>query len=80
MERADKLSENLEPVHRDMVAMARLRYEDDYMESSEYERILFSFSQMQKTMGADFVRFYQPYLVEWLKAKRKYKEALRLVE
>lgn len=80
LEMADKLSENLEPVHRDMVAMARLRYEDDYMESSEYERILFSFSQMQKTMGADFVRFYQPYLVEWLKAKRKYKEALRLVE
>ncbi len=80
LEMADKLSENLEPVHRDMVAMARLRYEEDYMESSEYERILFSFSQMQKTMGADFVRFYQPYLVEWLKAKRKYKEALRLVE
>ena len=80
LEMADKLSEKLEPVHRDMVTMARLRYEKDYMESSEYERILISFSQMQKSMGADFVRFYQPYLVEWLKAKRKYKEALRLVE
>lgn len=80
LEMADKLSDKLEPVHRDMVTMARLRYEGDYMESSEYERILISFSQMQKSMGADFVRFYQPYLVEWLKSKRKYKEALRLLE
>ncbi|MGN0169836.1 MAG: helix-turn-helix domain-containing protein [Lachnospiraceae bacterium] len=80
LDMADKLSENLEPVYRDMVTMARLRYDGNYLDSPEYERILTGFSQMQKSMGADFVRFYQPYLVELLKAKRKYKEALRLIE
>lgn len=80
LDMADRLSGDLKPVHRDMVTMARLRYEGTYLESPEYERILFEFSRMDKSMGPDFVRFYRPYLVEWLKAKRKYKEALRLVE
>ena len=30
-------------------------------------------------MGSDFVRFHKPYMVEWLKSKRKYKEAYELV-
>ncbi|MBE5905382.1 MAG: helix-turn-helix transcriptional regulator [Lachnospiraceae bacterium] len=77
---AGRLSTQLSSIYQDMVKMARLRYEEDYMNSKEYEQLLFSFGNMEKSMGIDFVKFYKPYMVEWLKAKRKYKEALRLVE
>ncbi len=80
LDMAESLARNLPDVYKDMVVMARLRYESDYMNSSEYEKYLFGFFQMEKSMGTDFVRFYKPYMIEWLKGKRKYKEALRLVE
>lgn len=79
LEVASRLAQNLKPIHQLMIRMARLRYETDYVESKEYEHILFQLFSMKKEMGDDFVTFYQPYVVEWYKKKRKYKEALRLV-
>lgn len=79
LEMAASLAKSLDEVYRKMSEMARLRYEEDYLESEEYEKLLFELYGMGDVMGSDFVRFYQPDMVEWLKAKRKYKEALRLV-
>ena len=80
LEIADRLSKNMDKTYKDMVRMSQLRYEGDYMNSPEYEQLLSGFLQMEKTMGEDFVQFYKPYMIEWLKSKRKYKEVLRLVE
>lgn len=79
LEMATSLSKNLDEVCRKMIRMTRLRYETDYLESEEYGSLLFELYGMGESMGSDFVRFYQPDMVEWLKAKRKYKEALRVV-
>ena len=77
---AEKLSSRLAKTYQEMVVMAKIRYEGKQFEFPEYGTLLESFTGMEKSMGIDFVKFYKPYLIEWLKAKRKYKEALRLQE
>ena len=79
LERAVKLSKKLEAVHQDMIRFVELRYTADYLNNEEYANLLMELSDMKEEMGEDFVRFHKPYMVEWLKSKRKYKEAYELV-
>ncbi len=79
LEKALKLSQKLEPIHQDMIRFVELRYAKDYLSSDEYATLLSDLFDMKEEMGADFVRFHKPYMVEWLKSKRKYKEAYELV-
>ena len=79
LERALALAKNGEPVHQDMIRFVELRYTTDYLNNEEYANLLMEFTDMKEEMGDDFVRFHKPYLVEWLKSKRKYKEAYELV-
>lgn len=80
LEVAERLSERLQPVHRIMIEMCRIRYDEDALHSKRYGDILSLLFNMDKEMGKDFTKFYEPYMIEWLKANRKYKEAFRLVE
>ncbi len=79
LEQALKLSKSLEPVHQDMIRFVELRYTTDYLNNEEYAGLLAELTDMKEEMGEDFVRFHRPYMVEWLKSKRKYKEAYELV-
>lgn len=79
LDKALQIAKKLEAVHQDMIRFVQLRYEKDYLEQEEYASLLFELSDMKEEMGEDFVRFHKPYMVEWLKSKRKYKEAYELV-
>lgn len=79
LSRAVELAKKLEPVHQDMIRFVELRYTKDYLNDEEYARLLNELYDMKEEMGEDFVRFHKSYMVEWLKSKRKYKEAYELV-
>lgn len=79
LERALSLAKKCEPVHQEMIRFVELRYTQDYLNNEEYATLLMELSDMKEEMGDDFVRFHKPYMVEWLKSKRKYKEAYELV-
>ena len=79
LDRALKLAPKLEEIHKSMIRFVELRYNGDYLNNEEYSALLMELMDMKEEMGEDFVRFHKSYMIEWLKSRRKYKEAYELV-
>lgn len=77
---AETFAKKLGSVYSEMVKLAKLYYKDKGEGSDEYGAILLKLYDMEDEMGQDFVAFYRPYVIDYLKSKRKYKEAMRLIE
>lgn len=77
---AETFAKKLGSVYGEMVKLAKLYYKDRGEGSDEYGTILLKLYDMEDEMGQDFVAFYRPYVIDYLKSKRKYKEAMRLIE
>ena len=65
-----------------MLALVRYRLEHaDYLHDSAYgDRLLDCFRRLQDTYPMGFARFHLPWVLEWYKANRQYRQACRLLE
>ena len=53
----------------------------DYLSSSEYGNMLLTFFDLcRKEMPIGYAKFHLPWVMEWYKANRRYKEACELLE
>ncbi|MBQ7936918.1 MAG: helix-turn-helix transcriptional regulator [Oscillospiraceae bacterium] len=54
---------------------------EDYLSSSEYGNMLLTFFDLcRKEMPIGYAKFHLPWVMEWYKANRRYKEACELLE
>ena len=66
----------------EMLALVRRRLErEDYLRDPEYgERLLACFRRIRRELPVGYARFHRPWVLEWYKANRQYREAVRLLE
>ena len=71
-----------ESLAREMLALVRRRLEwEDYLRDPEYgERLLACFQRIRRELPVGYARFHRPWVLEWYKANRQYREAVRLLE
>ena len=71
-----------ESLAREMLALARCRLErEDYLHDPGYgERLLACFRRIRRELPVGYARFHRPWVLQWYKANRQYREAVRLLE
>ena len=71
-----------ESLAREMLALVRCRLErEDYLHDPGYgERLLACFRRIRRELPVGYARFHRPWVLEWYKANRQYREAVRLFE
>lgn len=64
-----------------MLALVRYRLEhESYLNEPEYGEMLANcFNKLRKELPSGYASFHVPWMIEWLKANRKYKKALELL-
>lgn len=86
LDRAEALCDERCPVEedlfREMLALVRRRLErEDYLRDPAYgERLLRCFRRIRRELPVGYARFHRPWVLEWYKANRQYREAVRLLE
>ena len=67
---------------REMLALVRCRLErEDCLHDPGYgERLLACFRRIRRELPVGYARFHRPWVLEWYKANRQYREAVRLFE
>ena len=65
-----------------MLSLARCRLErEDYLHDPGYgERLLACFRRIRRELPVGYARFHRPWVLQWYKANRQYREAVRLLE
>ena len=71
-----------ESLAREMLALVRCRLErEDCLHDPGYgERLLACFRRIRRELPVGYARFHRPWVLEWYKANRQYREAVRLFE
>lgn len=71
-----------ESLAREMLALVRCRLErEDCLHDPGYgERLLACFRRIRRELPVGYARFHRPWVLEWYKANRQYREAVRLLE
>lgn len=83
-EEADKEKEqnHMTPVVDEMLALVRYRLtHPDYLRDAHYGELLGeTFAHIRKELPVGFARFHLPWMLEWYKANRQYRQACLLME
>ena len=71
-----------ESLAREMLALVRCRLErEDCLHDPAYgERLLACFRRIRRELPVGYARFHRPWVLQWYKANRQYREAVRLFE
>lgn len=77
---AENYARKLGGVYVEMVQLANIYYSGEFADNKEYGELLMKLYNMGDEYGTEFAEFYRPYVIDYLKRNRKYKEALRLME
>lgn len=75
-------AEDVDPLEMEMCDVVRYRLtHEDYLHDMVYgERLISLFNKIRKARHHGYARFHLPWVLAWLKANRKYKEAYELMQ
>ena len=70
-----------DPLDLEMCALVRYRMDHkNYLYNKQYgEQLIKLYYELKKLRHHGYVKFHLPWMLEWLKANRKYKEAYELM-
>lgn len=74
--------DGMTPLVDEMLALVRYRLtQPDYLREARYGALLAeTFAHIRRELPAGFVRFHLPWMLEWYKANRQYRQACLLME